>query len=102
VAAVIDGKPVYSEEVVWDPRNARDPSYHFNEINAALHSAAQHLPRVDAIGGSAAGIYLNNRPRVASLFRGVPTELFEAKITRLFLDLQAAWGDSSWWSMTAK
>jgi predicted NBD/HSP70 family sugar kinase len=92
VAAVIDGKPVYSEEVVWDPRNARDPSYHFNEINAALQSAAKHLPRVDAIGGSAAGIYLNNRPRVASLFRGVPTELFEAKIARLFLDLQAAWG----------
>jgi len=92
VATVFDGKPVYSEEVVWDPRNARDPSYHFNEINAALHSAARHLPRVDAIGGSAAGIYINNRPRVASLFRGVPTELFEAKIARLFLDLQAAWG----------
>jgi len=92
VAAVIDGKAVYSEEVVWDPRNARDPSYHFNEINAALHSAAKHLPRVDAIGGSAAGIYLNNRPRVASLFRGVPKELFDAKISRLFLDLQAAWG----------
>jgi predicted NBD/HSP70 family sugar kinase len=92
VAAVIDGKVIHSEEVVWDPRNARDPSYHFNEINAALHSAARHLPRVDAIGGSAAGIYLNNRPRVASLFRGVPTELFGAKIARLFLDLQAAWG----------
>ena len=92
VAAVIDGKVVYSEERVWDPRNARDPNYHFSEINAALQSAARHLPRVDATGGSAAGIYLNNRPRVASLFRGVPKELFEAKISRLFLDLQAAWG----------
>jgi predicted NBD/HSP70 family sugar kinase len=91
VAAVIDGNVVYSEEVVWDPRNARDPSYHFNEINAALESAAQHLPRVDAIGGSAAGIYINNRPRAASLFRGVPKDLFDTKIATLFLDLQAAW-----------
>ena len=91
VAAVIDGNIVYSEEVVWDPRNARDPSYHFNEINAALKSAAKHMPRVDAIGGSAAGIYINNRPRVASLFRGIPKDLFDSKIARLFIDLKAAW-----------
>jgi len=92
VAAVIDGNTVFSEEVVWDPRNAKDPSYHFNEIMAGLRSAANHMPRVDAIGGSAAGVYINNRPRVASLFRGIPKDLFEAKTTRLFLDLQQAWG----------
>ncbi|MBZ5544127.1 MAG: ROK family protein [Acidobacteriia bacterium] len=92
VAAVIDGEAVHTEEVVWDPRHATDPSYHFNEINAALKSAAKHLPRVDAIGGSAAGVYINNRPRVASLYRGVPKDLFDAKITRLFFDLKEAWG----------
>jgi predicted NBD/HSP70 family sugar kinase len=92
VAAVLNGESVYTEEVVWDPRNATDPSYHFNEINAALKSAAKHLPRVDAIGGSAAGVYINNRPRVASLYRGVPKELFDAKIARLFIDLKEAWG----------
>jgi len=92
VAAVIDGETVYTEEIVWDPRNATDPSYHFNEIMAALESAARHLPRVEAIGGSAAGVYINNRPRVASLFRGIPKELFDAKITRLFVDLKDAWG----------
>jgi predicted NBD/HSP70 family sugar kinase len=92
VAAVIDGEVVYTEEVVWDPRHATDPSYHYNEINAALQSAAKHLPRVDAIGGSCAGVYIRNRPRVASLFRGVPKELFDSKITRLFLDLKEAWG----------
>lgn len=92
VSAVIDGEPVYTEEVNWDPRNASDPSYHYNEINAALKSAAAHLPRVDAIGGSAAGIYINNRPRVASLFRGVPKDQFDAKIARLFVDLKAEWG----------
>jgi predicted NBD/HSP70 family sugar kinase len=50
------------------------------------------MPRVDAIGGSAAGIYIDNRPRVASLFRGVPKELFESKIGNLFIDLKKAWG----------
>jgi predicted NBD/HSP70 family sugar kinase len=91
VAAVIDGQSVFSEETVWDPRNSTDPSYHFDEIMAGLKSAASHMPRVDAIGGSSAGVYINNRPRVASLFRGVPKDLFDAKITRLFLDLQEAW-----------
>jgi len=92
VAAVIDGETAYTEEVVWDPRNAADPSYHYNEIMAALKSAAEHLPRVDAIGGSAAGIYINNRPRVGSLYRGVPKELFDAKIVNLFRELKEAWG----------
>jgi predicted NBD/HSP70 family sugar kinase len=92
VAAVIDGEPVYTEEVVWDPRNASDPNYHFNEIMAALKSAAQHLPRVDAIGGSAAGIYIHNRPRAASLFRAVPKKLFDTKIRDLFVELKRAWG----------
>jgi len=92
VAAVIDGEPVFTEEVVWDPRNATDPSYHYNQIMAGLKSAAKHLPRVDAIGGSSAGIYINNRPRVASLFRAVPQELFETRVGNLFLDMKRAWG----------
>ena len=92
VAAVKDGEAVYTEEVVWDPRNAADPQYHFAEINTALKTAAQFLPRVDAVGGSAAGVYLNNHPRVGSLYRAVPAPLFETRIRHLFHDLQKAWG----------
>jgi len=92
VAAVVDGEAVFTEEVVWDPRNAADPAYHYNEIMAGLKSAASHLPRVDAIGGSSAGIYINNRPRVGSLFRAVPQELFESRISNLFIALKRAWG----------
>jgi hypothetical protein len=95
VAAVIDGEPVFTEEVVWDPRHAADPSYHYNEIMAGLKSAAKHLPRVDAIGGSSAGIYVHNRPRVASLFRAVPRELFVTRVVNLFLDMKRAWGGDS-------
>jgi hypothetical protein len=41
-----------------------------------LKQAASHLPRVDAIGGSSAGVYVNNEPKVASLFRSIPEDLF--------------------------
>jgi predicted NBD/HSP70 family sugar kinase len=50
------------------------------------------LPRVDAIGGSSAGIYVNNEVRVASLFRGVPPDLFERHVRRMFFTLQERWG----------
>jgi predicted NBD/HSP70 family sugar kinase len=76
VSAVVDGTPIYSEEVIWEPRKHADPEYHYNEILAALKTAASKMPRVDAIGGSSAGIYIDNRPMVASLFRGVPQERF--------------------------
>ena len=92
VAAVKDGEPVYTEEVVWDPSHATDPHYHFEQINTALKAAAQHLPRVDAVGGSAAGVYINNRPRVGSLYRAVPKPLFDTQIRDLFVDLQKSWG----------
>ena len=88
VSAVIDGKVVYSEEVIWAPRTQADPNYHYHEIKKALGTAASKLPRVDAIGGSSAGIYIDNRPMVASLFRGIPPDRF-AEIKNLFLRIQA-------------
>jgi alpha-L-arabinofuranosidase len=49
VAAVIDGKVVFSDETVWDPYFNPDPQYHFDGIMDSLKKAAAHLPRVDAI-----------------------------------------------------
>lgn len=83
-SAVKDGEVVFSEEVVWDPRNATDPQYHYDGIMDSIRRAASHLPRLDAVGGSAAGVYINNRPRVASLFRGVPKAEFDARIAPMF------------------
>ncbi len=91
VAAAIDGKCVFSEEIVWDPYFQPDPQYHFDGIMDSLKKAAAHLPRVDGIGGSAAGVYVNNRVKVASLFRGVPKELFNSRVKDLFLELRRAW-----------
>ncbi|MGA2658005.1 MAG: ROK family protein [Verrucomicrobiota bacterium] len=93
VAAVVDGKVLFSEETAWDPYFQPDPQYHYDGIMDSLKKAAAHLPRVDAIGGSAAGIYLGNRVKVASLFRGVAPELFNRRVRNLFLDLRRAWND---------
>jgi predicted NBD/HSP70 family sugar kinase len=92
-AAVIDGRVVFSEETVWDPYHKPDPRYHYDGIMDSLTKAAAHLPRVDAIGGSAAGVYVNNRVRAGSLFRGVPREIFDARVRDLFLDIRKAWND---------
>jgi predicted NBD/HSP70 family sugar kinase len=92
-AAVIDGRVVYADEIPWDPYFQRDPAYHLEGVHDSLQRAAAHLPRVDAIGGSAAGIYVNNEVRVASLFRGVPADLFEKHVRRMFFTLQQRWGD---------
>ena len=92
-AAVIDGKVVFSEEAVWDPYFQPDPQYHFDGIMDSLRKAAAHLPRIDAIGGSAAGIYVNNRVKVASLFRGVPPDVFQKRVRDLFLDIRKAWNN---------
>jgi len=91
-AAVIDGQVVYSEEIPWSPYFEKDPAFHIEGVHDSLSRAAKHLPRVDAIGGSAAGVYVNNEVRVASLFRGVPPDLFEAHIRRMFFTLQERWG----------
>lgn len=90
-AAVKDGQVVFSEEIKWDPYFESDPAYHYDGIMDSLRRAAEHLPRVDAIGGSAAGVYVENEPRVASLFRGVPENLFTQKVRPLFKRIAAEW-----------
>ena len=85
VSAVQDGVSVYDEEVVWFPKTTADPQYHYDGIVAALKSAAAHLPRVDAVGVSSAGIYINNRTMRASLFLKVPEDLFEEKVKDIYI-----------------
>jgi len=92
VAAVIDGAPVWSEEIPWAPGEQADPEYHYEHIQAGLKKAAAHLPRVDAIGGSSAGILIRRQVRIASLFRSVPAADFETKVKGLFDRLAADWG----------
>lgn len=91
-AAVAQGQVVFSEEVPWNPSEQSDPQYHYEGIHDSLRRAAANLPRVDAIGGSAAGVYVNNEVRVGSLYRSVPQPLFDGRIRNLFFDLKSDWG----------
>lgn len=85
VSAVIDGLPVYSEETVWFPKENADPEYHFQGIVEAFRTAASKMPRVDAIGVSSAGIFVEGHTRVASLFIKVPQDTFDEKVKDIYL-----------------
>jgi len=91
VSAVINGEAVFSEEIVWEPVEQTDPAYHYDRITEALRAARAKLPRLDAIGGSSAGVYVDNRPMVASLFRGIPAERF-GEIRNMFLRIRDEFG----------
>lgn len=91
ISAVKRGKVVFSEEFPWDPRNQSDPEYHYSKLNEGLKKAAECLPRVDAIGGSTAGVVVDNRIQVASLFRAVSPERY-ADAQNMFLRLKKEWG----------
>ncbi len=93
VSAVVDGKVVYSEEVVWHPKTEPNPDYHKAEILKAMKTAASKMPRVDAIGVSSAGVYINNKIMVASLFLKVGEEDFEKKVKNMYIDVAKEMGD---------
>ncbi len=94
VSAVIDGESVYSEEVVWFPKINSDPDYHYQGILSAMKTAASKMPRVDAIGISSAGVYVDNRIMVASLFLKVNEEEFDKKVKNMYLDVAREIGDN--------
>jgi len=90
VAAVKDGEVVYSDEFPWNPKDQPDPEYHYRHLSDGLKKAAAHLPRVDAIGGSSAGVIVNNQFMVASLLRAVPPEHF-GRAKNIFRRIRDDW-----------
>ena len=93
VSAVINGESVYSEEVVWFPKTNSDPAYHFEGIVSAMKTAASKMPRVDAIGVSSAGIYINNHTMNASLFLKVGPEDYEKYVKDIYIRAAKEIGD---------
>jgi predicted NBD/HSP70 family sugar kinase len=92
VAAVVNGEMIWSEELPWEPKAHADPEYHYQKIQEGLKQASLRLPRVDAIGGSSAGILVNSQIMVASLFRAVPQEIYAERVRPIFQRLQKEWG----------
>lgn len=94
VSAVINGESVYSEEVVWFPKINSDPEYHYQGILEAMKTAASHMPRVDAIGVSSAGVYIDNRIMVASLFLKVDDKDFDRRVKNMYIDVAKEIGEN--------
>lgn len=92
VSAVINGESVYSEEVIWHPKEEKDPNYHYEEILSAFRTAASKMPRVDAIGVSSAGVYIRNRAVRASLFGKIPTP-YPEEVKNIYLRAGQAIGN---------
>jgi predicted NBD/HSP70 family sugar kinase len=92
VSAVVNGEPIYSEEVVWYPKLQSDPSYQYEGILDSIKTAASKMPRVDAIGVSAAGIYIDNRVMVASLFINVADDVFDKEVKDIFFKISDEMG----------
>lgn len=90
--AEMDGQKTFASEFKWDPKPQSDPAYHYEHILHALRAAAATLPRVDAIGVSSAGVYVDNEARVASLFRGVPRDKFQSDIVPLYHRIKKEFG----------
>ncbi len=88
VSAVIDGETIYSEEVVWYPKVNPNPDYHYLGILAAMQTAAAKIlekgRKVDGIGVSSAGVYIDNKCMVASLFLKVEKDDFEKKVKNIY------------------
>lgn len=93
VSAIVNGECIYSEEVVWNPKITEDPDYHFTGIVDSFKTAASKMPTVDAIGISSAGIYIDNRTMVASLFLKVPQDQFDAKVKDIYIRAAKEIGD---------
>lgn len=93
VSAVIDGEVVYSEEVVWHPKVTEDPTYHYNEILTAMKTAGSKMPRVDCIGVSSAGVFVDNKAMVASLFIKVDKKKHGDFIKNIYINVAKEMGN---------
>ena len=87
-SAVVNGESIYSEEVVWFPKLNSDPQYHYDGIYQAMKTSIEKMGGdVDAIGVSSAGVYIDNKAMVASLFIKVAKEDFDAKVKNIYINV---------------
>jgi len=91
--AVKDNEVLCSMETEWDVTNP-DPEYHWDMILAAMKKTAEHLPQVDAIGGSATGTVSGNSEATwCDIFPNVPPDVYQEKVVNIFHRLAKEFGD---------
>ena len=83
---MIDGESVYLRGSRLVPQgDCRPATTTMRASSPRCKSAAEHMPRVDAVGVSSAGVYINNRTMNASLFLQVPKDQFDAKVKDIYI-----------------
>ena len=87
VSASIDGKVMFSTETVWFPKINSNPDYHYEGIKDSIEMASMYMPTIDSIGVSTAGIVVDNKIMVASLFLKVSKEDFDKKVKTIYIDV---------------
>lgn len=93
VSAMKDGKVIFSDEIVWEPKKKDDSNYHYSHIRAAIQKGVDALGgKMDALGVSSAGVYVANRAMAASLFILIPEEEFDAKIKDIYINIAKEFG----------
>lgn len=85
ISAVVDGEVVFTDDALWQPKINSNPDYHYGEIISIIKKAAQKIPRVDSLGISSAGVIVNNRIMISSLFLEVEEDVFDAKVKDIFI-----------------
>jgi predicted NBD/HSP70 family sugar kinase len=93
LAAIKDGEAIWTHEIPWDPYNEPNPEMHWKALNEGLEMVQEKLGgSVDAIGGSSAGVLVDNEFRIASLFRSVSKEQFDTLCRPMMQRLEEKWG----------
>lgn len=94
LTSMVNGESVWQKEIPWDPYNATDSSYQYDYVKAGLEEARSHLPegKVDAIGGSSAGVIVDNELKVAGLIKGIKDPEDKKRAQQMFKRLKAEYG----------
>ena len=87
VTAVSNNEVVFSTETLWSPKKEKDPSYHMKGILDSINKAKEHLPSIDAIGFSTAGVVLDNELAFAALYASTSKEDKEKYARYVFKDI---------------
>lgn len=94
LTAMVNGESVWQKEVPWDPYNATTSEYHYEHIKAGFEETIAQLPgkKVDAIGGSSAGVIVDNELKVAGLIKGIKDPADKKVAQQLFKRLKKDYG----------
>lgn len=94
ISALRDGETVFSESRPWRPKTEPDVDYHYAHLTDALKTAAGHLPKVDGVGVSSAGVFVGGRCMVASLFLAVEQRDFDRRVKNIYTETAKVLGEA--------